>query len=75
MDASNIAIVFAPNVLKAPLDADPMVEVSQMKDACSVLAFLIKYSHEILNPNNKYNFKLNSNFDAGIGVSPILDAI
>ena len=70
-----MAIVFAPNLLKAPLDADPMVEVSQMKDACSVLEFLIKYSHEILNPNNKYSFNLNYKIDAGIGVSPILDAL
>ena len=69
MQESNLAIVFAPNLLRAPLNADPMVEVSQMQDACKVLELFIKYSNDILNLNNKYNFQLNNQFDTGVGVT------
>ena len=72
MQESNLAIVFAPNLLRAPLNADPMVEVSQMQDACKVLELFIKYSNDILNLNNKYNFQLNNQLDTGVGVTPLL---
>ena len=68
----NLAIVFAPNLLRAPLNVDPMVEVSQMQDACKVLELFIKYSNDILNLNNKYNFQLNNQLDTGVGVTPLL---
>ena len=49
-----------------------MVEVSQMQDACKVLELFIKYSNDILNLNNKYNFQLNNQLDTGVGVTPLL---
>ena len=36
MTEKNLAIVFTPNILRAPLDSDPMLEVSQMQDACNI---------------------------------------
>ena len=32
----------------------------------------IKYSNDILNLNNKYNFQLNNQLDTGVGVTPLL---
>ena len=42
MAEKNLAIVFTPNILRAPLDSDPMLEVSQMQDACKVIEVFIK---------------------------------
>ena len=75
MTEKNLAIVFTPNILRAPLDSDPMLEVSQMQDACKVVEVFIKYSIDILNFNNKYNFSLSNKIDNGVGVTPILDAL
>jgi|EP00945_MAST-04E_sp_MAST-4E-sp1_P004078 Rho GTPase-activating protein 1 len=73
MTAKNLAIVFAPNVLRAPSSTGPLVEAQQMKDCIAVLEHLIKFFDRF---PTVYDFDYSRVVeDHGIGVGPLLNGV
>ena len=73
MDAKNLAIVFAPNLLQAPSSTSPLVEAQQMKDCISVVEHLIMFFDRFPVP---YDFDYSRVVhDHGVGVGPLLDNV